>query len=203
MPVTVTQQVPAFRMDDAALERLWCTLEAKCAEAGPTAGRLSVRETVRVAGRRTPEKHEHEYQSIDELRRASSGPVLLRNYRLNVSSPGDDGCRRVSFGAAGGGAAATVEASAPEAPWCREVVDSGPEARCRRSGCRPADPSRASGVERGSAPAGARRADGLLLDLYARRPRARPRPGPDVLRAERASVGHRWMPPRSWSCVGS
>ena len=50
MPVTVTQQVPAFRMDDAALERLWCTLEAKCAEAGPTAGRLSVRETVRVAG---------------------------------------------------------------------------------------------------------------------------------------------------------
>ena len=34
----------------------------------------------RVAGRRTPEKHEHEYQSIDELRRASSGPVLLRNY---------------------------------------------------------------------------------------------------------------------------
>ena len=65
MPVTVTQQVPAFRMDDAALERLWCTLEAKCAEAGPTAGRLSVRETVRVAGRRTPEKHEHEYQSIE------------------------------------------------------------------------------------------------------------------------------------------
>ena len=34
MPVTVTQPVPAFQMDDAAFERLWCAIEAKCAEAG-------------------------------------------------------------------------------------------------------------------------------------------------------------------------
>ena len=30
MSVTLTQQVPAFRMDDATLERLWSALEAKC-----------------------------------------------------------------------------------------------------------------------------------------------------------------------------
>lgn len=50
MSVTLTQQVPAFRMDDATLERLWSVLEAKCAEAGPPTGRLTVRERDRGAG---------------------------------------------------------------------------------------------------------------------------------------------------------
>ena len=123
MSVKLTQQVPAFRIDDAVLERLWCTLEAKCAEAGPPTGTLSVWETVRVAGRRTPEKHKHQYQSIDELRRASSGPDLLRNYWLSVSSPWGSDCQRVIFHASGGGSAASVEVEAPDAEWCREVAD--------------------------------------------------------------------------------
>jgi hypothetical protein len=123
MSVKLTQPVPAFRIDDAVLERLWRALETKCAEAGPPAGTLSVWETVRVAGRRAPEKHEHEYQSIDELRRASSGPGLLRNYLLRVSSPWGGDHRRVTFHASGGGRAAWVEVNAADAEWCREVVD--------------------------------------------------------------------------------
>ena len=69
--------------------------------------------------------------------------------------------RRRGTMAAGASASARQEAARrrrvrrahPKRHGCREVVDSGPEARCRRSGCRPADPSRASGVERGSTPA--------------------------------------------------
>ena len=37
-----------------------------------------------MAGRRTPEEHEHKYRSVDELRRTPGGPVL-RDYRLHVS----------------------------------------------------------------------------------------------------------------------
>ena len=123
MSVKLTQQVPAFRIDDAVLGRLWRAIEAKCAEAGTPSGKLSVWETVRVAGRPTPEKHQHEYQSIDELRRGSSGPGLLRNYWLSVSTPWGGDHRRVIFHASGGGSAASVEVEAPDAEWCREVVD--------------------------------------------------------------------------------
>jgi len=73
MAVTLTRRAPAFRIDDAALDRLWRALGAKCAEAGPPDGTLTVRETLRTAGRPTPEKHEHTYRSIDDLRRASNG----------------------------------------------------------------------------------------------------------------------------------
>ena len=123
MKVKLTQPLPAFRIDDAAvLERLWRVLEAKCAEAGPPWGSLSVSEKVRVAGRRTPEEHEHEheYRNIDELRRTPGGPVLLRDYRLYVSTPGDSDGRCASFRASSFGAA-SVEANAPDAAWCREV----------------------------------------------------------------------------------
>ena len=51
---------------------------------------LTVRETVRVAGRRTPEEHEQDYQSVDELRRATGGPGVLRAYTLAVSSWGKE-----------------------------------------------------------------------------------------------------------------
>ena len=123
MAVTLTRRAPAFRIDDAALDRLWRALEAKCGEAGPSTGTLTVRETVRAAGRRTPEKHEHEYQSIDDLRRASNGTRLLRDYALSVSSPWGSDYRRVTFRAFRGGGTASVEASAPEAHWCHDVVD--------------------------------------------------------------------------------
>lgn len=122
MAVTLKQQVPAFRIDDAVLARLWRALEAKWAGEKPAMSYLTVRETVRAPGRRAPEEHEHKYQDIDELRRASSGPGLLRHYHLTVSSWGKDG-RGVSFGAFGGGSAASVEVNAADAEWCREVVD--------------------------------------------------------------------------------
>ena len=43
------------------------TLEAKCCRgrANVAGVALGSRDAVRVAGRRTPEKHEHEYQSIE------------------------------------------------------------------------------------------------------------------------------------------
>ena len=54
---------------------------------------------IRLLGAARREKHEHEYQSIDELRRAASGPVLLRNYWFNISvRPQDDGCALVPRG---------------------------------------------------------------------------------------------------------
>lgn len=120
--VKLSQPLPAFRIDDAVLERLWRLLEAKCAEAGPPRGSLSVSEKVRVAGRRTPEEHEHEYRNVDELRQTPGGPVLLRDYGLYVSTPWDSDGRCVRFRASGVGAA-SVEADAPDAAWCREVVD--------------------------------------------------------------------------------
>ena len=120
--VRLRQPLPAFRIDDAVLERLWRLLEAKCAEAGPPRGSLSVSEKVRVAGRRTPEEHEHKYRKVDELRRTPGGPVMLRDYRLYVSTSWDSDGRDVSFWASGCGVA-SVEANAPDAAWCREVVD--------------------------------------------------------------------------------
>ena len=122
MTVKLTQPLPAFRIDDAVLDRLERLLKAKCAEAGPPQGSLSVSERVRVAGRRTPEEHEHKYGSVDELRRPSGGPVLLRDYRLHVSTPWDSDGRYVSFSASGGGTA-SVGMEAPDAAWCREVTD--------------------------------------------------------------------------------
>ena len=123
MSVTLTQPVPAFRIDDGTLERLWWTLEEKCAEAKPSTSSLTVRDRIRVAGRRTPEVHRQEYQSTDALRRASSGPNLLRDYTLTVSSPWGDNRRSVRLEAFGGGRAASLEVTAPEAEWCHEVVD--------------------------------------------------------------------------------
>ena len=122
LKVKLSQPLPAFRIDDAVLERLWRILEAKCAEAGPPRSSLSISEKVRVAGRRTPEEHEHVYRNVDELRRTPGGPVLLRDYQLFVSTTGDSDGRCVSFWASGFGAASVV-ADAPDAAWCREVVD--------------------------------------------------------------------------------
>ena len=122
MSVKLTEAVPAFRIDDSVLERLWQSVEAKWAGEKLARNTLTVRETVRVAGRRTPEKHEQDYQSIDELRREPSSPGVLRAYTLAVSSWGKES-REVRFGAHGGGHAATVEVNAADAAWCREVVD--------------------------------------------------------------------------------
>ena len=122
MTVKLTQPLPAFRIDDTVLERLWRMLEAKCAEVGPPQGSLSVSEKVRVADRRTPEEHDHKYGSVGELRRTPGGLALLRDYRLYFSTPwGRDG-RYVSFSAAGG-SAASVGMEAPDAAWCRKVAD--------------------------------------------------------------------------------
>ena len=85
MAVKLTRRAPAFRIDDVVLEQLWRGLGAKCAEAGQPDGTLTVRETRRAAGRRTPEKHEHTYRSIDDLRRAPNGVRLLRDYTLRAS----------------------------------------------------------------------------------------------------------------------
>ena len=63
------------------------------------------------------------YRSIDDLRRASSGSRLLRDYTLNVSSPWGDDHRSVSIYAFRAGGPASVEVSAPEAPWCHDVMD--------------------------------------------------------------------------------
>ncbi len=122
MSVRLKEQVPAFRIDDDAFERLWRSVEAKWAGEEPARNTLTVRETVRVAGRRTPEEHEQDYQSVDELRRATGGPGVLRAYTLYISSWGKES-RAVRFGAYGGGSTATVEVNAADAAWCREVVD--------------------------------------------------------------------------------
>ena len=122
MAVKLTRRAPAFRIDDAVLEQLWRALGAKCAEAGPPDGTLTVRETVRAAGR-TPEKHENQYRSIDDLRRASNDDRLLRDYTLRVSSPWGDDHRLVSIYASRAGGPASVEVSAPEAAWCHDVMD--------------------------------------------------------------------------------
>ena len=120
--IRVTQDVPAFRADDAVLEKIWRTVEEKCAEAGKPRASLVVYQTVRVSGRSSKERHEHEYESVDHLRRSASAPDLLREYSLNVSSPWGDDYRRVRF-AAGRSGLASIEASAPDGEWCREVVD--------------------------------------------------------------------------------
>ncbi len=122
MAVKLTRRAPAFRIDDAVLEQLWRALEAKCAEAGPPNGALTVRETVRAAGR-TAEKHENKYAGIDDLRGASTGSRLLRDYTLNVSSPWGDDHRSVSIYAFRSGGTASVDVSAPEAAWCHDVMD--------------------------------------------------------------------------------
>ena len=118
---SMEHRVPAFRADDTVLGQLWRTLEAKCREAGPPSSSLTVYETVRAAGRGTKERHTYEYQSIDELRRSSNGPALLREFRLSVSSPWGDDYRKVHF-FAGGFGTASVDISAPDAAWCHEVL---------------------------------------------------------------------------------
>ena len=122
MSVKLTEQVPAFRIDDRVLERLWRGVEAKWAGEEPAVNTFTVRETVRIAGRRAHEEHQRDYQSVDELRRAPGGPRVLRHYTLAVSSWGKES-REVRFGAYGGGYAATLEVNAADAAWCREVAD--------------------------------------------------------------------------------
>lgn len=122
MSVKLTEQVPAFRIDDRVLKRLWRGVEAKWAGKEPAVDTFTVRETVRDAGRRALEEHQQNYQSVGELRRAPGGPGVLRHYTLTVSSWGKES-REVRFGAYGGGYAATVEVNAADAAWCREVAD--------------------------------------------------------------------------------
>ena len=120
--VTLTQQIPAYRADDTALEQVWRAVEAKCAEAGKPSGSLTVYETLPPSGRGVRERRESEYRSIDDLRLSSDGPDLLREYTLSVSSPWGDDFRRVRVSAGGVGTASVV-ASAPDADWCREAAD--------------------------------------------------------------------------------
>ena len=119
---TLKQDVPAFRADDAVLEQVWRAIEAKCGEAGRPSSSLTIYETVHAAGRGTKERHTYEYESIDDLRRSSNEPALLRHYTLSVSSPWGEDCRRVYFFASRHGAA-SVEISAPDADWCHEVLE--------------------------------------------------------------------------------
>lgn len=122
MSVKLTEQVPAFRIDDRVLERVWRGVEAKWAGEQPEVNTFTVRERVRIAGRRAWEDHQHDYQSVDDLRRMPGRPDVLRNYTLAVSSWGKES-REVRFGASGDGYAATVEVNAADAAWCREVAD--------------------------------------------------------------------------------
>ena len=115
-------RIPAFRADDAVLGQLWRALEAKCGEAGSPSSSLTVYETVRSAGRGTRERHTYEYQSIDDLRRSSNDPALLREYMLSVSSPWGDDYRKVHFIANGFGTA-SVQISAPDIDWCHDVLE--------------------------------------------------------------------------------
>ena len=137
MSVKLTEQVPAFRIDDDVLVRLWRGVETKWAGEEPDVNGLTVRETVRVAGRRTPEKHEHDYQSVDELRRAPGGPGVLRDYTLAVSSWGKEG-REVRFSAYGDGRDATLEVNAAS-PARR--LSGGMTALCSDRGCCALPPS--------------------------------------------------------------
>ena len=120
--ISLTQQIPAFRAGDVALEQVWRALEAKCAEAGKPNGDLTVYETLRPSGHGARERRESEYRSVHDLRRSSDGPDLLREYTLRVSSPWGDDHRRVRVSAGGIGTASVV-ASAPDADWCREAAD--------------------------------------------------------------------------------
>lgn len=88
MSVNLTEQLPAFRIGDDVLERLWRGVEAKWAGEEPAMKKLTVRERVRIAGRRAPEQHRQDYRSVDELRRAPSGPGVLQDYTLTISSWG-------------------------------------------------------------------------------------------------------------------
>ena len=122
MSVKLTQPLPPFRIDDAVLERLWRTLEAKWTGEKPSSSKLTVCERTRGAAGRAREEHRHAYQSVKELQRATSGSGLLREYTLSVYSWGDDS-RGVSLYAPGGGGAATIEVEGAHAEWCREVLD--------------------------------------------------------------------------------
>ena len=120
--VTLTGRAPAFRADDLVLERVWRIMEAKCAEAGEPSGDLMVYETAGGFGWGTRERREYTYVCVEDLRRSSDGPGLLREYTLSVSSPWGDDYRRVRLTADRFGAA-RITAIAPDAEWCREVVD--------------------------------------------------------------------------------
>ena len=119
--VTVTQEVPAFRADDSVLDRVWRAIAARCAEGGTPSGTLTVYRSLRGSQRAARERHRYEYRSVDDLRRAASGPGVLREYALDVSSPWGEDHRRVRFTASGRGPAA-IEAIAADAEWCRDVV---------------------------------------------------------------------------------
>lgn len=119
--VTLTQPIPAFRANDIALERVWRTMHAKCAEVGEPTGRLTITTRGRSSRNGPREDREYEYESIADLRRSPSAPVLLRVYTLSVSSPWGDDYRRVRLSSYGYGAA-SLTAIAPDADWCREVI---------------------------------------------------------------------------------
>lgn len=122
MSVRLIQPVPAFQVDDTILGGVWRAIETKWDGQRPSTSTLTVYERVRATGRRAAEEHQHKYRSIDELRRAPSGPAVLREYTLSVGSWGDSS-REVYFRTPGRGSAASIEVNAADAEWCREVVD--------------------------------------------------------------------------------
>ena len=118
----LTQPLPPFRIDDAVLDRLWRTLEAKWNGEKPSSSTLTVCERTRGAAHDAREEHRHDYQSVNELQRTTGGSGLLREYALSVYSWGPDS-RGVRLYSPGGGGAATIEVEGTDAEWCHEVLD--------------------------------------------------------------------------------
>ena len=122
MRVQLTPTVPAFRIDDLVLERLWRLLEERCALEDDGTSRLSVTDRVSVPGQRGTEERTHEYRTVADLRRGSRDERVLRRYRLTVSSSWRNDSREVLFFAPGGGPV-SLEVSGPDPGWCHAVVD--------------------------------------------------------------------------------
>ena len=122
MRVRLTPTVPAFRIDDLVLERLWRLLEERCALEDDGTSCLSVTERVCVPGQRGTEERTHEYRTVADLRRGSRDERVLRRYRLTVSSSWRNDSHKVLFLASGGGPV-SLEVSGPDPGWCHEMVD--------------------------------------------------------------------------------
>ena len=97
MRVQLTPTVPAFRIDDLVLERLWRLLEERCALEDDGTSCLSVTDRVCVPRQRGTEERTHEYRTVADLRGGSRDERVLRRYRLSVSSSWRNDSRKVLF----------------------------------------------------------------------------------------------------------